>query len=298
MTGTSSPCRHVEIAPELLAHHIGGDLRRSKERVQTGIDRHALVDAVAAVGVVVAGGGLAQRQLIGPVTVDLVGAGKAERRVAAKVPRGHQQVEGTHRVDVEIVIGNRRRLIVGRLSGGVNDKVGALVSKDLSNALAVADVERTVAVVGKRRPQAFDDRAGRALLPEELTPHIVVEADHVPALFGQEPDTSRADQTSGSGDKRFHSSPVPAARVGATNIGGLGLRQQASRTGELQRLARQGRIGRNGRNRASCLGVRPIDSADHLGRDLGGNDPGGRSRMRVPLSARPGANPRRPGPSL
>ena len=79
-------------------------------------------------------------------------------------------------------------------------KSGALVAEDPSNTLAIADIERKVTIAGERRPQAFDDRAGRTLFPEELASHIVVEADKLPTLFGQEPNTRRADQTAGSGD--------------------------------------------------------------------------------------------------
>ena len=43
---------HLEVAAELLAHDVRGDLRGAEDGMQAVIDRHVLVDAVQAVGVI------------------------------------------------------------------------------------------------------------------------------------------------------------------------------------------------------------------------------------------------------
>jgi hypothetical protein len=51
-------------------------------------------------------------------------------------------------LDIEIIVRNRRGLIVGGLRGRVNDEVGPLAGHQIAHALAVADIEIEVAVAG------------------------------------------------------------------------------------------------------------------------------------------------------
>ena len=110
--------------------------------MQALVDGHVFADAVAPAGVVETFVELYQRQRIGPVAVDFIGAGEAQRRFAAEIPRRHQHVERAHGVDVEIVVGDGGGLVVRRLRRGVDDEIGPLAFKELANAVAVANIDR------------------------------------------------------------------------------------------------------------------------------------------------------------
>ena len=83
---------HIEITTELLAKNIGSDLRGAKQGMQAGIDRHGFINAVEPSGVVVPGIKFNERQVIGTVAVNLVGARKAERTVFTEVASRYEQV--------------------------------------------------------------------------------------------------------------------------------------------------------------------------------------------------------------
>ena len=194
---------HLEVAAELLAHHVGGDLRSAEDGVQAVVDRHVFVDAVEPVGVVPALFEFLQRQVIRTIAVDLVGAGEAERRILAEVARRHQHVHGADGVDVEIVVGNGGGLVVRRLRGGVDDEIGPLGVEQIAHPLAIANVEIGMAVVRHGIDQVAHHLAGRAGGSEELLPHVVIHAHHAPAVLGEHADAFGADQSSGTGNQYF-----------------------------------------------------------------------------------------------
>jgi hypothetical protein len=137
---------HLEVTAEFLAHDVRRHLGRSKQRVQAGIDRHRLIDSFEAAGVVVSFLQFHQRQRVRAVAVDFIGAGEAERRVAAEVPRRNQKVHRPHGVHVEILVRNGSGFVMGWLRRGMNDELGPLPLQEIANALPVADVGRDVAV--------------------------------------------------------------------------------------------------------------------------------------------------------
>ena len=195
--------RHVEIATELLAEHVGGEFRDAEQRVRARIDRHRLVDPVQPVGEVPSGFVLDQWQRVGPVAVDLVGAGEADRALWAKVARRHQKVEGADRVDVEIVVRDRRRLVVRGLRGGVDDEIRPLFGQQHAHGGAVANVDDVVPIGRQSRQQVENDRLGGALRAEEFLPHVVVHADDRPSLAGERLGAGRPDQATGTGYQYF-----------------------------------------------------------------------------------------------
>ena len=203
--------RHLEVAPILLTQHIGGHLRRAEERVQALIDRKRLVDAVAAFGVVPAPCVLDERQAVGAIAIDLVGAEEAERRLAREVARRDQQVQRADGVDVEILVGNRCRLVVRGLRRGVDDEVRPLGAHQFAHAVAIADVQFDVAIPAQLARQCLHHRPRRAAGAEEPGAQIVVDADDVPALGGERARALRADQTARSRDECFHAPGVPCS---------------------------------------------------------------------------------------
>src|SRR2546422_8847882 len=96
--------RHLEIPAELLAHDIGRHFRSPEHRMQARINRHGFVDAVAPVSVVIPLLQLGQRDLVRAVSINFVRRSKAQRRFAAKVTGGDENIHGAAGIDVKIVV--------------------------------------------------------------------------------------------------------------------------------------------------------------------------------------------------
>ena len=143
---------HAEITAVFLHDDIGGELGGAEQAVQARIDAHALVDAVR--GERVLGADLKapllldQRQEIGRVAIDLVGAGEDERRLRAVPARRFEQVQGAVGVDREIGLRVAGRPIVRRLGRGMDDRrdVVAVAGENLVHQRGVADVAVDVAI--------------------------------------------------------------------------------------------------------------------------------------------------------
>ena len=90
-----------------------------------------------------------------------------------------------------------------RLCGGVDDEVGPLGGEQIADTLAVANIEIQMAVAGNGIHQIADHGAGGAGRAEELLPHIVIDADHVPAFARQQARALGADEPAGSGNHHF-----------------------------------------------------------------------------------------------
>jgi hypothetical protein len=100
------------------------------------------------------------REPVRPVPIDLVGAREAERRFRAKIASRDQDIQGSHRVDVEIIIGNFGRQVVGRLGRRMNDEIRAMLADDVSDQLPITDVGMKMMVVAKLVRQAGNYRRG------------------------------------------------------------------------------------------------------------------------------------------
>ena len=85
----------------------------------------------------------------------------------------------------------------------MDDEIRPLDGEQIAHALAVADVEIEVAVAGNGIHQVSHHRARRAGRAEELLPHVVIDANHVPALASQQARALGADEPAGSGDHGF-----------------------------------------------------------------------------------------------
>src|SRR2546426_6781613 len=70
--------RHLEVASELLAHHVSRYLRGAEEGMEALIDGHRLADTVQAISVVIPLFPFYQGQGVRAVAIDLIGTGEAE----------------------------------------------------------------------------------------------------------------------------------------------------------------------------------------------------------------------------
>ena len=97
---------HPKIAPILLHKDIGGELRSAKKAMETQIDAHAFVDPMRRKRMFRADFPalllLYERQGVGRIAVDFVGAGEDKRRLRAVPPRRFQQIQGSIGIDCEI----------------------------------------------------------------------------------------------------------------------------------------------------------------------------------------------------
>lgn len=116
---------HAEVAPVFLDHHVARYLGGAEEAVLGLVDGEILRDAVriGRIVVVPAGFQLLQGDGVGSVAIDLVGGKMGEGALRASLAGSLQQVQGSHRVHVEVIERDVRRAVVRRLGGGVNDGV-------------------------------------------------------------------------------------------------------------------------------------------------------------------------------
>ena len=85
----------------------------------------------------------------------------------------------------------------------MDDEVGSLAGDQVAYALAVPYIEVEVAVARDVIHQVAHHGSSGAGRPEELLPHIVIDADYVPTLASQQARALGADETTRSGDHHF-----------------------------------------------------------------------------------------------
>jgi hypothetical protein len=117
-------------------------------------------------------------------------------------------MNSAQRIDIEVLVGNRRRLVMRRLGGRVDHQPGPLPLEQVTHTLPVADVQIEVPVIPQLLLQAADNGAGRPLGTEERGPHIVIDANHFPSLLAQQARAFGADQTAGTCDESLHKKRV------------------------------------------------------------------------------------------
>ncbi len=114
-----------------------------------------------------------------------------------------QQVQGADGVGVEVVEGNGRGPVVGRLGGGVDDARRAQFRDQGEHAAAVADVEFVVDEVRQLSGEPVLVPAGVPLRAEEDGALVVVDAVDLPTEGMKEGRDLRADQAGGAGDENL-----------------------------------------------------------------------------------------------
>src|SRR5262245_5686119 len=193
--GAKDSNRHLEVAAKFLAHYVCRYFRCPENGMQTGIDGHALVNGINSIPVVISLFQLDERKRIRPIAINLIGTGKAKRRIAAKITSGNQDVQCPDRVDIEIIIGYGCGFVVRRLSCRVDDEVGTLGLEQRPDRGAVPYIYRKVSIARPVDRQLFNDRPSAAFGSEELLPHVVVYSNDLPSFFTQKPNTLRPYQS-------------------------------------------------------------------------------------------------------
>ena len=148
-----------------------------------GVDPKGLRDAVGigGIGVVPAGLEFDERNLVGGVAIDLVGAHVHKRAFGAGPTGGLEQVECADGVGVEVVKGNGGGPIVGGLGGRMDDRGRLHLRDECQHSIAVTDVEFVVPEAPQARGEPLLVPTGVAGRPEEHGPLVVVDAVHFPA---------------------------------------------------------------------------------------------------------------------
>ena len=212
---------HPEVAAVLLHEHVRGHLARAEEGVLGLVDGHRLVDArrIGVAGIdLPARGLLHEREAVGRVAVDLVGAREEEDRLRAVAPGGLQEVQGSVGVDGEVRVGLAGRPIVGRLRRRVDDHLDCLAhaGEQGVHPIQVADVQVLVPVVREGPLQAGASGSRGRLLPEEPGAHVVVHAHDAEPFGVKAPGGLGADQSGGAG----HQGNAHACKIGLVPGGG------------------------------------------------------------------------------
>ena len=93
---------------------------------------------------------------------------------------------------------------MGRLCGGVNNKMRALGLHQVAYALTIAQVEISMAVRPHVGLQALDDRQGGPVRSEKMLPHVIVNPGDGPSPLRQQAHARGADQAAGTSNERSH----------------------------------------------------------------------------------------------
>ena len=143
-----------------------------------------------------------ERQEIGRVAVHFVGGHVNEYRLWTVAPRSFKQHRGSVRVHGEIGRRIGCRPVVRGLRCRVNNEIYLIAAsaKDPDDLIGVAYVNLAVDIVAVLACEAFANPSRRGLGAEEVAAHVVVDANHVPALSGVIGRCLRSDQTGRAGD--------------------------------------------------------------------------------------------------
>ena len=94
--------------------------------------------------------------------------------------------------------------IVARLGGAVDDQVeGTFGLEEISQPLAVSDIQMVVAKMTCRFPQPLQVPLRVPFRTEEIGPHVVVDPDNALRATVEEADKLRADKPTRTGDNYF-----------------------------------------------------------------------------------------------
>src|SRR5882724_2190427 len=132
--------------------------------------------------IVVAGFQLLQRNFVGRVTVDFVGAHENENSVAAMLPCGFEEIDRSEGIDLKIKDGNIASFVMGRLRSAVNNQIEVIRFEQFVQRVAVANIEVGMLKILGGTLEAVQIPGGVALGAKKDLAHVVVHADDAMAL--------------------------------------------------------------------------------------------------------------------
>src|SRR5258708_37789078 len=122
--------------------------------------------------IVVAGFQLLQRNFVGRVTVDFVGAHENANSVAAMLACGFEEIDRSEGIDLKIKDGNVASLVVGRLRGAVHNQVEAIGFEQFVQGVAVPDIEAPVLEILGGTLELIQIPGAFALPPTNAPTHV------------------------------------------------------------------------------------------------------------------------------
>ena len=171
--------------------------------MERAIDAAIFRDAVKifGAGVFPASGKFSERNFVGSVAVNFVGAEKNENGIGRMLAGGFEEINGAESVDFKIENGNVAGFIVRGLRGAVNDEIEATRAKKFVESNAVANVHGEVREIFGGRFEALEIPEGVAGGAEKFAAHVVVNADDGVALTIEMFNGFRADEAAASRDE-------------------------------------------------------------------------------------------------
>src|ERR1700741_1950121 len=142
-----------------------------------------------------------QRNFVGSIAVNLVGAQKNENRLGTMEARGFEKIHGAQRVDFKIENRDIAGLIVRRLPGPVHDQVETLRTEERLEGSAVPDVDLVVLEVLRDTPQPIEIPAGVTGITEKDLAHVVIDTVDLMALAVEIFHGFRTDEPTGTGNQ-------------------------------------------------------------------------------------------------
>jgi hypothetical protein len=184
-TPTAQTARwHPEISAVLLRHYVCRHFRGAEQRMLRLVYRKRLWDSVLVVRIVVIPSSLklAKTYCVRQISVDFIGRHVDEGRLRAGATRSFQKIQRADSIRVKVVEWNRSRAVVGRLCGRVNNRIRFDVRNEPQNALAVANIDVKVCVLGEVGLQTLQGPARVPLRSEENSPLVVVNAKNAETM--------------------------------------------------------------------------------------------------------------------
>src|SRR2546430_2905204 len=217
---------HFEVAAVFLCDQIGGGFGCAKEGVKRAVDPAIFGDAVKILGAGVfpTRGKFDERNFVGSVAINFVGAEEKENGFGAMLASGFEEIDGAEGVDFKIENGNVAGFVMGRLRGAVNDEIEAARKEHFVERGAIANIHGVMREIFSRRFEAVEIPEGVAGGAEKFAAHIVVNANDDVALTVQKVDRFGTDKAAAAGDENgswWHRSLSPvcvdAVLQGAAN---------------------------------------------------------------------------------
>ncbi len=137
---------HFEVAAVFLCDQIGSGFGCAKERVKRAVNAAIFGDAVKILGASVfpTRGKFDERNFVGSVAINFVGAKEKENGFGAMLAGGFEEIDGAEGVDFKIENGNVASFVVRRLRGAVNDEIEAARAEKFVECGAVANIHGEV----------------------------------------------------------------------------------------------------------------------------------------------------------
>jgi hypothetical protein len=180
-----------------LRHDIASHLGRAKDGMFALIDGKVFCNSIGVGRIIIVppGGQFLEPDRVGAVAIHFVGAHVNKWRLRTRLARGLQHVQCADGVHIEIIEGTPGGQVVAGLRRSMHNGLRPDLPEQSQHAVAIADVHLVMLKGGKRCSEPLEVPPRIALRPEEVSPHVVVDAMNAPAQTAEVFHNFRPDQS-------------------------------------------------------------------------------------------------------